>query len=56
MSIAQIPTIVLLVYLVFFGIGVYLLLLLVKLINRGIKALDIYIDNNDKTFNSNIKK
>lgn len=34
-------------YLFFFGVGVYCLVLFIKLAHRGIKALDIYI--NEKT-------
>ena len=39
----------LIIILCFVGIGIYLLVLFVKLANRGIKALDIYI--NEKTNN-----
>ena len=35
-----------LMYVIIFGIGFYLLLLLIKLINRIIEALDVYIDKN----------
>jgi uncharacterized membrane-anchored protein YhcB (DUF1043 family) len=44
-------SIIIVIYLVGFGIGVYVLLLLMRLINRATKALEIYIDNNDRSLN-----
>ncbi|MCY6354329.1 hypothetical protein [Clostridium sp. ZS2-4] len=40
--------IIILIYLVFLGAGIYGFVLFVKLAHRGIKALDIYIDKNSK--------
>lgn len=37
-------TISILLYLFFFGIGIYVLVLFIKLARRGIKALDLYIE------------
>lgn len=45
--IQMLPAFFMLLYLILFGVGVYCLLILIKLINRGIKALDIYINNNE---------
>lgn len=56
MNISNIPTIMMFIYLVILGVGFYCLLLLIKLINKAIKALDVYIDNNDRTYNQDIKK
>ena len=33
-------------YLIFLGLGIYLFILVAKFLKRGIKALDIYINNN----------
>jgi len=33
-----------LVYLILFGLGVYALVLFIKMLKRGIKALDLYIE------------
>lgn len=37
-----------LIYIVFFGIGLFCTILFIKLAFRGIKALDIYIAKNGK--------
>jgi hypothetical protein len=37
---------IILIYLIVFGIGFYLLLLMIKLIKRVIEALEVYIDKN----------
>lgn len=41
------------IYLVLLGVGIYVLVLLIKLMRRGIDALDLYIDekrNNRKPY------
>ncbi|MCJ8015209.1 hypothetical protein MUG84_26430 [Paenibacillus sp. KQZ6P-2] len=43
MSIGFIPILFFLFYLVLAGLGIYCLILFIKLAHRGIKALDIYI-------------
>ena len=43
-------------YLVIIGLGVYLLLLLINLIKKGTKALEVYIDINERSYNQDIKK
>jgi len=53
--IQMVPSIMLLVYLVLLGVGIYCLLLIIKLINRAIKALDVYIDNNKRFYNKDTK-
>ena len=40
-----------LIYIAFFGISIYLMVLMIKLAIRGIKALDIYIDKNSRDNN-----
>ncbi|MCY6372212.1 hypothetical protein [Clostridium ganghwense] len=40
--------IIILIYLAFLGAGIYGFVLFVKLAHRGIRALDIYIDKNNK--------
>lgn len=46
MPISMLPIGGLIIYLVIFGVGIYFMLLLIKLIKRAIEALDIYIDKN----------
>lgn len=41
--------ILIILYLAMFGLGIYSMVLFIKLARRGIKALDIYIDRNRKT-------
>jgi amino acid transporter len=43
-------------YLVIIVLGVYLLLLLINLIKKGTKALEVYIDINERSYNQDIKK
>lgn len=43
---------IMILYLFFFGISVYCLILFIKLAHRGIKALDIYIEKNNKSDNN----
>jgi|LGVF01.2.fsa_nt_gb hypothetical protein len=38
------PSILMLVYLGLIGLGIYCMMLFIKLATRGIKALDIFID------------
>lgn len=45
-SIGIVQIILMLLYLVFAGLGLYCLILLIRLGHRGIKALDIYINAN----------
>lgn len=42
--------ITIIIYIGLFALSIYLLVLLIKLAKRGIKALDIYIDNNRKEY------
>lgn len=39
----------LVIYLILIGVGIYCLVLFIKLAHRGIKALDIYIEEKDKS-------
>lgn len=41
------------IYLVIFGISIYSFVLFIKLATRGIKALDIYIDEKTKNQSNN---
>ncbi|AGF57130.1 MULTISPECIES: hypothetical protein [Clostridium] len=45
--------ILVLIYLVIFGVSIYSLVLFIKLARRGIKALDIFIDEKSKNRSSN---
>ncbi|WP_242986426.1 hypothetical protein [Vallitalea guaymasensis] len=45
--------ITIIIYIGLFALSIYLLVLLIKLAKRGIKALDIYIDNNRKEYLDN---
>ena len=45
--------ILVLIYLVIFGVSIYSLVLFIKLARRGIKALDIFIDEKSKNQSSN---
>lgn len=38
----------LVIYLILIGVGIYCLVLFIKLARRGIKALDIYLEEKDK--------
>jgi hypothetical protein len=38
------PALSILIYLVFVGLGIYCLILFIKLAHRGIEALDIYLN------------
>lgn len=40
---------VILFYLLSLGVSIYCLVLFIKLAHRGIKALDIYIEKNDRS-------
>ena len=50
-SILFIPLILL--WLAVAGLGIYVIILVIKLAHRGIKALDIYIYNNEKGHKDN---
>ncbi len=50
-SILFIPLILL--WLAAAGLGIYVIILVIKLAHRGIKALDIYIYNNEKGHKDN---
>lgn len=45
-TVAFLSGIIGLIYIALIGISIYLMILMVKLAIRGIKALDIYIDKN----------
>jgi len=45
---AAIPLVI--VYLSLLGLSIYCLVLFIKLAHRGIKALDIYIENNSNKY------
>jgi hypothetical protein len=45
-----VPILLILIYLALFGFGIYCMVLFIKLALRGIKALDIYIDEKSNRF------
>jgi hypothetical protein len=44
------PIFLIIIYLALFGFGIYCMVLFIKLALRGIKALDIYIDEKSNRF------
>ncbi len=50
MSFVAFPLFLLILYLILIGLGIFCLILFIKLALRGIKALDIYIDEKSNKY------